>query len=664
MKMDKNDEGKRNTRLEYPEEYKTPTDHLIDAVNTQEKIREIFDILKHANIDKDNTEGALLHFVIKDFENLHISKSIGKLKRLYDDILQFNLEKTTYRYKKFRDKNALYYENKIEELIQVNKNLRDAMEQMEIQRITKEPKETMSEKRCTKCGEVKPLSEFGKHRNSPDGHAWQCIECTRKQQREGKYKKIKVISHTPNINEVELIIEKEQWDELEKADLGGIPVRHMNRIRGKNIMFISGVGIKKNVLKHVSERMKLGRSHVEKILRLYYPKIKASSINSYYLAYMKFIKSFYTKKPLSTDEGIISKPEQKQKATSVKTWVKDDTVLIDKHRATIKGTEEDILNHKNASIHSKYLEATDKREERILITSPITSPKIDINGIPFDSVRIYEILEEIYNTKFLIKNRKEILDSKRGKVYRLTISQKPEPDRKSVLVIYGNDDIVYLLAPLTKETIVSDVPNKKMRAIEEKYHTRIEMKRYAELLRFLAVSPRSKLKDISKKLQNSKNNTKALIRFGEEEKCIKKYKGKSIYSLTNRGIKRMEKLVQKFPEDTKIKEEWKTSEGTYVLDKDGIDVHAKYGTPVIEERYKKTKNVLNNIWSGKGSIDAINNSLNYTKNSIKAQIMYGQRKDEIKLVGKNRDGEMEYCLASKYKDVTKPKTEAKGSRMY
>jgi len=246
----------------------------------------------------------------------------------------------------------------------------------------------------------------------------------------------------------------------------------------------------------------------------------------------------------------------------------------------------------------------------------------------------------------------------------LTISQKPEPDRKSVLVIYGNDDIVYLLAPLTKETIVSDVPNKKMRAIEEKYHTRIEMKRYAELLRFLAVSPRSKLKDISKKLQNSKNNTKALIRFGEEEKCIKKYKGKSIYSLTNRGIKRMEKLVQKFPEDTKIKEEWKTSEGTYVLDKDGIDVHAKYGTPVIEERYKKTKNVLNNIWSGKGSIDAINNSLNYTKNSIKAQIMYGQRKDEIKLVGKNRDGEMEYCLASKYKDVTKPKTEAKGSRMY
>ena len=32
-------------------------------------------------------------------------------------------------------------------------------------------------KQCTRCGEVKPLSEFGKHRVSPDGHAYQCKEC-------------------------------------------------------------------------------------------------------------------------------------------------------------------------------------------------------------------------------------------------------------------------------------------------------------------------------------------------------------------------------------------------------------------------------------------------------------------------------------------------------
>lgn len=34
-----------------------------------------------------------------------------------------------------------------------------------------------SEKRCTRCRCVKPLSHFGKHANSRDGHATQCKDC-------------------------------------------------------------------------------------------------------------------------------------------------------------------------------------------------------------------------------------------------------------------------------------------------------------------------------------------------------------------------------------------------------------------------------------------------------------------------------------------------------
>ena len=37
----------------------------------------------------------------------------------------------------------------------------------------------MREKECTRCGKVKPLSEFHKHRLSPDGHAYQCKECNK-----------------------------------------------------------------------------------------------------------------------------------------------------------------------------------------------------------------------------------------------------------------------------------------------------------------------------------------------------------------------------------------------------------------------------------------------------------------------------------------------------
>lgn len=39
-------------------------------------------------------------------------------------------------------------------------------------------------KTCTKCGETKPISEFGKHAGHKDGHASRCLECSRKHDRE------------------------------------------------------------------------------------------------------------------------------------------------------------------------------------------------------------------------------------------------------------------------------------------------------------------------------------------------------------------------------------------------------------------------------------------------------------------------------------------------
>ena len=32
-------------------------------------------------------------------------------------------------------------------------------------------------KRCTNCKEIKPLTQFSRHRLSKDGHAWQCKQC-------------------------------------------------------------------------------------------------------------------------------------------------------------------------------------------------------------------------------------------------------------------------------------------------------------------------------------------------------------------------------------------------------------------------------------------------------------------------------------------------------
>lgn len=52
-------------------------------------------------------------------------------------------------------------------------------------------------KNCTKCGELKPLSAFSKHRLTKDGHAYQCKECNRKRTKiynttpDGTYTRIK-----------------------------------------------------------------------------------------------------------------------------------------------------------------------------------------------------------------------------------------------------------------------------------------------------------------------------------------------------------------------------------------------------------------------------------------------------------------------------------------
>ena len=58
----------------------------------------------------------------------------------------------------------------------------------------------MDEKRCTACGEMKPLDEFAKDANRADGHRSDCLECHRIRARKS-WRKWQRINPTPSTAE-------------------------------------------------------------------------------------------------------------------------------------------------------------------------------------------------------------------------------------------------------------------------------------------------------------------------------------------------------------------------------------------------------------------------------------------------------------------------------
>lgn len=73
----------------------------------------------------------------------------------------------------------------------------------------------VAEKKCFKCGEVKPLTKFYKHKRMADGHINKCKECSKKDT-SGNYRKNKAY-----YQESDRKRNKDRWGKIQERSKNG-----------------------------------------------------------------------------------------------------------------------------------------------------------------------------------------------------------------------------------------------------------------------------------------------------------------------------------------------------------------------------------------------------------------------------------------------------------
>lgn len=74
-------------------------------------------------------------------------------------------------------------------------------------------------KRCTKCGEKKPLSEFAKSLKNKDGLQYYCKECTKKYRRVHKTKKVEYNKNHHQIHKTKINKRQKKYYQINKTEI-------------------------------------------------------------------------------------------------------------------------------------------------------------------------------------------------------------------------------------------------------------------------------------------------------------------------------------------------------------------------------------------------------------------------------------------------------------
>jgi hypothetical protein len=197
------------------------------------------------------------------------------------------------------------------------------------------------------------------------------------------------------------------------------------------------------------------------------------------------------------------------------------------------------------------------------------------------------------------------------------------------------------------------------RKMNRTYGTTLTHPRYKAVLQTVASNPQKQSEELARGTALPVSATYAHLRFGELIGDIRRESKK--YWITNQGVESLSKLqnqdaqkiTKETPEQTERKAYPTRLEGTIIKDKDALFIHTTYGSPIIAERCKKIKGLLEGAVLFRRSVQELAEQTGWSNNSVFCQLLYGIKQKEIKECGAY-DNKKNYCLAKFYDKVIKP----------
>jgi hypothetical protein len=617
-------ENKKTIIKEIEKSLQDAMELLWDVEKKYDDVHNVMSTLRDSNIIADNMQGALLKLTIDRYFEKHGNETeFNDIKKALNDISDAKLKTITLR-----------------ESILVEKAKDEAEQEAEMAVL----KGKISLLEYT-LDELKKSKDVQKNE----------IETTEKRDVESLKAQENVLTLHPTPVREDLFKPKIKKSLIEKwKSQEDLTIEEWAEIRGKIINKISGTSIREHVADAVKAEMDKGVAHIfNTVIPAYYPDAKRISHGIYTRAYHKHLG-----KQISVPkEWLEMKPTAQTKRDGtenqkIKKYIKTkrERKLIDKIAKKINKTYAVTLtlDKYKAIVNAVYVEpgCNDKEyaEKLGLPTNPTYAHLrygVEIGDIRSDKRR-YALRANGIKKAEKMFTEVDVATAIQPKEYK-------EPAVKKKINVAISD----IMAKKYGTKITDDIA----KAAEKKHSNAVRIPSVNLIIETVQKNQGIKQDELKRMLGFSEPKMKSNMEYAlntgrlvsENRKC---YVPEGDHIIWEDETEKAEK-----PETSQIMKRPKTRlEGTPITDNIALNIHIKYGSPPLIERYEKIKNILGSAIMYNRTMDELVEQTEWSKLSVLVQLMYGcHKKIGVMSSFKGDDNKRHYYLKKNKDKIIKPK---------